>query len=48
MKSFEKAIGLDVDLCRNANEDREQEQKNKEEEAAEATAAIDAIMRDFV
>jgi len=47
-KSFEKAIGLDVDLCRKAKEDRERENKKKEEEAQEAMIAIDAIMRDFV
>jgi len=47
-KSFEKAIGLDVDLCRKAKEDREKERKKKEEEAREVMAAIDAILRDFV
>jgi len=47
-KSFEKAIGLDVDLCRKAKEDREMEEKEREAAATEAMAAIDCIMRDFV
>jgi len=47
-KSFEKAIGFDVDLCRIASEERKEELKKRQEEAAEAISAIDAIMRDFV